>query len=119
MKNLAQLRAASAIGATIKKGQGDGNVLSGFPMLVRTDGLLAALAFAVEKKDEGKLKHEGEHSIAVAITAHLRTMKILDSANPDALLRALSQGDATLLRHATSETLAFLSYLKRLGRVTP
>jgi CRISPR/Cas system CMR-associated protein Cmr5 small subunit len=115
MKNLAQIRAASAVAAKIEKGQGDGNVLSGFPMLVRTDGLLAALAFAVEKKDNGELKHKGEFSIAAAITAHLRTMKILDSATPDALLRSLAQSDATLLRRATAETLAFLSYLKRLA----
>lgn len=115
MKTLAQRRAAMALNhaTSIQQGQGDGNVLSGFPMLVRVDGLLAALALAVEKKDDGSLKHKGEFSIAEAIVDHLREEKIVEASKPLDLARELAGGDAILLRRATAEALAFLSYLKR------
>lgn len=115
MNTLAQRRAAMALKhkESIQRGQGDGNVLSGFPMLVRVDGLLAALAFALEKKDDGSPKHKGELSIAKAIGEHLHEENIVTAQNPKDFAHELAAGDATLLRRATAETLAFLSYLKR------
>ncbi len=115
MNTLAQRRAAMALKhkESIQRGQGDGNVLSGFPMLVRMDGLMAALAFALEKKDDGSPKHQGEFSIAKAIAEHLHEERIVEGTTPEDLAREISSGDATLLRRATAETLAFLSYLKR------
>ena len=75
MKTLAQIRAANALQSapTVqleldRSGQGD--ALSGFPMLILIDGLLAALAFSVERKrnDHGQIvpKHAAHLAIAVA-----------------------------------------------------
>ncbi|MBL9176726.1 MAG: hypothetical protein JNM65_01610 [Verrucomicrobiaceae bacterium] len=145
MKNLDQIRAHNALAHkdTIAASQGGGDAISGFPMLVLTDGLLAALAFACEWKDsdqqpagdadlrrqitrpdrEGrnrqqwqKRKHEGEFTVARAIAAHLHTQnnRITAAANADALVAELAAQDSDLLlRRATAEALAFLNYLKR------
>jgi hypothetical protein len=53
MKNLDQIRAHNALRHRdlIANSQGGCDAISGFPMLVLTDGLLAALAFACEWKD--------------------------------------------------------------------
>jgi CRISPR type III-B/RAMP module-associated protein Cmr5 len=98
-------------------GKKDGNIVSGFPMLIRTNGLLAALAYAAElKESDGKAtpKNTGEHTIACALLAHLKNEKIVEKAtSPLELVGELSLGDASMLRRATAEALAFLSYLKR------
>jgi len=53
MKNLDQLRAQNALRHKdrITESKGGGDAISGFPMLLLTDGLLAALAFACEWKE--------------------------------------------------------------------
>jgi CRISPR/Cas system CMR-associated protein Cmr5 small subunit len=53
MINLDQIRAHNALQHKdrIAASQGGGDAISGFPMLVLTDGLLAALAFACEWKE--------------------------------------------------------------------
>lgn len=117
MKTLAQRRAAKALKyKDIKaEGQKGGDAISGMPMLIKTDGLLAALAFAVECKDgdRNKLKHEGENKVAKAVADHLQTEHICDATTPWDLVEELTRADATTLRRATAEALAFLSYLKR------
>lgn len=119
MKNLDQIRAHNALAHkdTIAASQGGGDAISGFPMLVLTDGLLAALAFACEWKNQqqGQRKHPGEFTVATAIAAHLHTQnnRITQAANADALVAELAAQDSDLLRRATAEALAFLNYLKR------
>jgi CRISPR-associated protein Cmr5 len=117
VKNLAQKRVGVAIAykGKIPKGQGEGNVLSGFPTLVRIGGLLAALAFALELDKDGNRKHKGEFTICQAVVEHLRGEGIVKAGNPDDFARELASGDATLLRRATAEALAFLNYLKRFA----
>jgi len=120
MKNLDQIRAHNALlhKDRIANSQGGGDAISGFPMLVLTDGLLAALAFACERKDQkgGVRKHPGEYTVAAAIAIHLSHERIAISESDDAdeLLNeiATARTDA-LLRRATAEALAFLNYLKR------
>lgn len=128
MKTLAQIRAANALLhrqpvqiALNQPGQGD--ALSGFPMLIKTDGLLAALAFATEQKrnQQGELvrKHPADFAIASAIAAHLRhdqqdeRIAITNAEDGDVLVSELADGEANRLRRATAEALAFLNYLKR------
>jgi CRISPR type III-B/RAMP module-associated protein Cmr5 len=135
MKNLAQLRASHALEASKKEGLGrgkeGGDALSGFPILILSCGLLAALAFAAERKgsdssEEEKLsrekrpqsggtkpKHPGEFEIAQAITKHLRELKICEANNADDLVKELAQGSSAKLRRATAEAVAYLNYLKR------
>jgi CRISPR type III-B/RAMP module-associated protein Cmr5 len=116
MRTLAQIRAANA---WHRKGSiEEKHRLPGFPSMIRTDGLLAALAFAVEKDLKTNApKHKGEFSIASAIVEHLAcdgVGKITKAQNADALVAELAAApDAALLRRATAEALAYLNYLKR------
>ena len=118
MKNLDQIRAYNALQHkdNIADSKGGGDAISGFPMLVLTDGLLAALAFACEWKKQGERKNLGEHTVATAIASHLHDAQIsISKANDaDGLLKELAEEkDDILLRRATTESLAFLNYLKR------
>ena len=120
MKNLDQIRAANALlhKDRIANSQGGGDAISGFPMLILTDGLLASLAFACEWKNQqqGQRKHEGEFTVAQAIAEHLHTThnRITLAQNADDLLAELARQDTDiLLRRATAEALSFLNYLKR------
>jgi CRISPR type III-B/RAMP module-associated protein Cmr5 len=122
MKTLAQRRATVALLWKNKDfgGKKEGNVVSGFPTLIRIDGLLPALAYAVERKEDRQTrrmvpKNPGEFQIAAALVEHLRNEEILKkSSNPDEMVNELASGcDASQLRRATSESLAFLNYLKR------
>jgi CRISPR/Cas system CMR-associated protein Cmr5 small subunit len=144
MRNLNQIRAHNALQHKdrIAASHGGGDAISGFPMLVLTDGLLAALAFALEEKEvrrddmpaanaaeaylyrqvgQGhdkclRRKHDGEYTVARAIAEHLRTPhnRITQAQNADDLLAELArQNEDILLRRATAEAVAFLNYLKR------
>lgn len=122
MKTLAQRRAAIALKWKDKDygGKKEGNVVSGFPTLIRMDGLLPALAYAVEKKEDKSTrqlvpKNKGEFQIASALVEHLGNEGILkQSQNPDDMVKELAiAADAAQLRRATAEALAFLNYLKR------
>jgi CRISPR/Cas system CMR-associated protein Cmr5 small subunit len=120
MKTLAQIRATNALGSANEPGMGlgqqGGNALSGFPLLIRSDGLLAALAFAVEHKANGGRKQPGCFLIAGAMAKHLSSegVGIAEAQEPDILVDELARAaDASQLRRATAETLAFLNYLKR------
>jgi CRISPR/Cas system CMR-associated protein Cmr5 small subunit len=120
MKNLDQIRANNALRHKdlIAASQGGGDAISGFPMLVLTDGLLASLAFSCEWKNQhqGQRKHPGEFTVAQALADHLQTERnrITESTRADDLIAELSaQESDALLRRATAEALAFLNYLKR------
>lgn len=122
MKTLAQIRAANALKWKHHDfgGQKGGDVISGFPTLLRTDGLLAACAFAVEWKDKSKgmRKHQGEFDVVKAIAEHLSSpaVAICEAHQPDDFVEELAQAaDASKLRRATAEALAFLNYLKRFA----
>ncbi len=120
MKNLSQIRAANALKHGKKfAGQKDGDVIKGFPMLVLTNGLLAVGALCLEKNDKGIRKQQGAHDILYAIADHLQCagVAITKARDAEALVNELVSptADAALLRRATAETLAFLSYLKRFA----
>jgi hypothetical protein len=64
-------------------------------------------------------KHKGEFSIAHALAQHLQhnrpdgRIAITDAPDPDGLVLELSGVDASKLRRATAEAVAFLNFLKR------
>ncbi len=119
MKTLAQIRAANALKAAKQPnmgiGQKGGDALSSFPMLIITDGLLATLAYAVERKPDGQRKNPGALLVANAIAEHLSSpgIRIVKASDADSLVEELANADSATIRRATSETLAFLNYLKR------
>jgi hypothetical protein len=122
MKNLSQIRAANALKYDKKfAGQKDGDVIKGLPMLILTNGLLAVGAMALEKKDPTTYKNQGYHDILCAIAEHLQspgiTITTAKAKDARSLIEELvsTHADAPLLRRATAETLAFLSYLKRFA----
>lgn len=120
MRNLEQIRAANALNAGKQnfRGVNDGQVVKKVPAMIRENGLLAALAFAVEKNDKGKLKHDGHYGIWQAIIAHLASDGINRKQNstPEALIADLSVATAACLRDITEEALAYLNYLRRFAQ---
>lgn len=115
-----QVRAANALKwkDRIVRGKAGGDIVRGFPMLMRTNGLLATGALAVEKDSKtGMRKNSGEFDVFSAIAEHLASegVGVTKATGPDALVAELVKGDASLLRRATAEALAFLNYLKRFA----
>lgn len=118
VKSLSQKRAENALNASridgMGLGQKGGDALSGFPLLIKTDGLLATAAYAVERKSGGQPKQPGALLIMEAVAKHLHNLDIVRADNAKALIEKLSRSDdASLLRRATAESLAYLNYLKR------
>lgn len=120
MKNLEQKRAAHALAhAEIKGGQEGGEVVKKIPPMIMNNGLLAAMAFACELKGKGELKHEGYNQVFKACIDHLvknSGFEIHREQSMDVrtfLNWVASERDSDFLRAITSETLAYLSYLRR------
>ncbi|MDW8344279.1 MAG: type III-B CRISPR module-associated protein Cmr5 [Verrucomicrobiae bacterium] len=118
--NLDQIRATNALRErqNIERGQEGGDAISGFPATIQNCGLLAALAYAVEQKQDRRTnqlvrKHPGEFSIAEAVARHLNHLRIVDAQNADALVNELAQASAPKFRRANAEALAYINYLKR------
>lgn len=116
MKTLAQIRATNALQCYGRQfgGEQGGEVIKKLPALIRNDGLLAALAFCLEKG--------GDHAeVAALIARHLshdqqgERIAITQSPDVPGLIQELAAGDATLLRRATAESLALLNYMKRFA----
>ncbi len=115
MKNLAQIRAAQALAAApnIEPGQKGGDSISGFPAMIRVNGLMAALAYSVESNSKGEPKHKGALSIAKAIARHLQDLGFVDHSVPLELVKELGDCEDAKFRRATAESIAYLAYLKR------
>ena len=121
MQNLDQLRATHAVSwekfcnpektkPTLTKAD-----TAKLPAMILTNGLLGALAFAAEP---GKDKRAGLKLAVTGIALHLSqpALGIPELAGitaPGALAARLAAGEALTLQRATTEALAYLSYLKR------
>jgi CRISPR-associated protein Cmr5 len=125
MKNLEQIRAANALKAGQNgefRGVNDGEIVKKIPAMIRQNGLLATLAFAVECNDKGKLKHEGHHDVWKAIIEHLADGgigRLTRNCMPDEFIKHLSTSEKATsesLRDLTEEILAYLNYLRRFAR---
>lgn len=125
MKNLEQIRALHAHRfwnptdergkqrlADVKGEQG-GDVVRGLSSLILTNGLLATLAFAKEKR-------KGYQTFMEEIGRYLASQgdsgRKLFSAPVNSLddfINVLTGGDSLVLQQAADESLAYLAYLKR------
>ena len=127
MKNLEQIRAAHAL-AFFKDGKNPlgtnrGNILSKLPSMIVANGLLAAAAFAKAKDANERDEAKKHHTACMAnIFAHLATKEIAAIAvrpgekTPfDAQISTLANADALILRRATTEAIAYATYLKRFA----
>lgn len=119
MKNLEQIRAANALAYSNAgqntRGQQGGNVLKKLPALVMRNGLLAAGAFAYAQKVDSGWRTCFDH-----IAKHLAHPEIAIAPgqdNLDKLMDFLSdKADSQVLKLATEEALAWLSYARRFER---
>jgi len=119
-----QVRASHAltVADAVRKGDGEGDAIAGFPALIIRSGLLATLAFSLERNKKGEPKRDAHKRIADAIAEHLAKLSpdenLVAPENPtgDGLLRKLATSDTAHLRRCTQEALEFLAYLKRFAR---
>ncbi|MFZ2655908.1 MAG: type III-B CRISPR module-associated protein Cmr5 [Victivallales bacterium] len=113
IQNLDQKRAFNAITAQGKwEGVNDGEVVKKIPALIRENGLLGAAAFALEKKG-------GHEDVFNAIIRHLADPDIhkIEKAIPlQAFILKTAEMDSSGLRAITSESMAFLNYLRRFAK---
>ena len=125
MKNLEQIRALHAHRfwnptddrgkqqlADVKGEQG-GDVVRGISSLLITNGLLATLAFAKEKR-------KGYQTFMEEIGRYLSSQgddgrKLFTSqfSSLDDFINVLTEGNSMVLQRAADESLAYLAYLKR------
>jgi CRISPR/Cas system CMR-associated protein Cmr5 small subunit len=99
-------------------GAGGGDVVSKLPSLIVNNGLLATLAFA-------KSKEGGHCKLMAALVAFLSKREVQATPAPDGFrqgdgpldpyIRVLTTSDSIVLQRATTEALAYLSYLKRFA----
>src|SRR6266478_2219289 len=102
-QHLEQVRAKHALdrATDVKKQTSEGDCLSGYPSLVVNNGLLATLAFSLDKK-----KQHARVANAVAYHLHeLGTVPQTGNGGPSAgtLRDALTKADSQTLRRATGE----------------
>lgn len=110
--NIDQVRAKNALSekaAAIKKLESEGDALSGFPSLIINNGLIACIAYSIDKEKQYL-------RIADALAYHLNERQILTCNNALSLRNALCNADTPTLQRATHESLEFLAYLKRFQR---
>lgn len=116
MKTLAQIRAANALRCHGRQfgGEQGGEVIKKLPARIRNDGLLASLAFCLEKG--------GDHiDVASLVAEHLAheapdgNIAITHHRDLVGLIQELAEGDSSLLRRATAEALALLNFMKRFA----
>ncbi len=118
MKNLEQIRAASALnfanevasGSSFAGGAEGGEAIKKIPPMIMGNGLLATIAFSLEKR------REGYASILGALAKHLASPDINIATGVDdakSLIEFLSKEDSSTLRLATAEALEWLGYARR------
>ena len=115
MQNLNQIRARHVLEFardpnTVVKGKNGGNVLDGLPRIIMNNGLLGALAYAMDPDNEA------EYCVFSGITRHLASEDFIDSNCSTAtdLLEFLVSVSSTGLRTVTNEAMAWLEFARRL-----
>ena len=121
IESIEQLRARNAFASAknVAARDDEGDALSGFSSLIINNGLLPALAFALEKDNSQHRR------ICDALAKHIVSMKQFafncnrsDSSGSE-LQAWLIEGDSFRLRQVAAEAMAYLAYLKRYARTLP
>ena len=115
-QTLEQIRAAHALEACANVQK---KSVTKLPAMIVSNGLLATAAFAKDKR-------EGLLAAMDALSVHLRrtgkisetpeNLRQRDHTPNDDILNDLKGRDSSYLRLATSETLAYLAFLKRFAK---
>lgn len=115
MKNLEQIRAANALKAASQTTKQNVNKL---PALILNNGLLATIAFTLDKNDKGDCVRPKMASVMNESANHLSNSIFgfnFNSQNAEDLLKNLSNSSSYDLQRATTEILEFISYVKRFA----
>lgn len=116
MKNLEQIRAAAALKTAPNTSKA---AVSKLPTMILANGLLATCAFVGEKKKDGRTPKRPEMKAALdgaaehLAKAELNISVLVDAKISEDLIAKLSAADSLHLQRASSEALAFLSYVNR------
>lgn len=112
MQNLEQIRAAAALPVAAQLNR---SAVSKLPGLILNNGLLAASAFCDAAGGGNNRPDQATAMDAVAV--HLAARGIVGGhvQTIQSMITDLSARDSLSLQRATSEALAFLSYLKRFA----
>ena len=116
--NLEQYRAQLALSSAddIEKGVGGGQaVAKKVPTMIRENGFLGALAFAVEKKS-GNALNPAHASVFEAVRKYLVGVGMVTASDTDGLMKDMSKESADKLRLVTAESIAYLNYLRRFAK---
>lgn len=122
-QNLEQIRATNAL-RTAAHAEGIVRATKGYvsklPAMILTNGLLAAVAFASERKARTERKRPEMNIAAAGIAQHLADPRLQfqglnQCKDAESLLAALAKLQSLDLQRATDEALAFLGYLKRFA----
>ncbi len=115
--NLELIRARHAFEACSKMdfgGKDGGEVVKKLPPMIRENGILGALAFAIE----GKNKTIGYRNAFDTISLHLQALGKVNSVNAENLFNELIASDSLKLRDVTAEAMLYLNYLRRFAEKT-
>jgi CRISPR type III-B/RAMP module-associated protein Cmr5 len=123
MNNLEQVRAKNALKATggqIFGGKDGGEIAKKIPTMIRDYGLMATLAFALEKKKKDQYANEGFKLALDCVVGHLRdplVQRLPDTIkDAEAWMNYLAnEADSAQLRDQTAEAMAYLSYFRRFA----
>lgn len=99
------------------KGEQGGDVVRGLSSLIITNGLLAALAFAKDKKKGYQTFMEEIGRYLCSSGEDGRSVLKSPTASLDDFITVLTQENSFVLQRATEESLAYLAYLKRFRTV--
>ena len=123
MQNYEQIRAKNALKAASSIGLGNEGgraVAKKVPALIVQDGFLGALAFAIEKSNNGKDKENGYGNTFKAIIRHLPEVRkdfgLCDGGDLQSFLDKLCAQPPDVLRAITEESIAYLNYLRRFAK---
>lgn len=112
LRNLEQVRAFNAMTAS-KKPAIKAEYVKKIPAMIIQNGLLGALAFALEKGDEYKVIFTSliEHLAAKEIKLNVQT----NANDLESFMTGLAQQSSAKLRAVTAESLAYFNYLRRFA----
>lgn len=116
IENLDQVRAINAFNACKNdcfRGKDGGEVVKKLPPMIRENGVLGALAFALNKKDRNAIGYAGAFT---AITEHLKCLEKVKANNVEDLQTELLGCPSIKLRDVTAETMLYLNYLRRFAQ---
>ena len=116
MQNLNQIRARHVLdfaNSVIVRGQEGGVVIDKIPPVIMNNGMMAALAYSMDKKQASWRK------VFDAIAIHLASLEIAmipaDKNSAELLLDYLaSDASSTMLRDITAEAFEWLNFARRL-----